>query len=66
MLPPEADPSVDTYKAKYDMFIWSWYETVEPNVLASRGKNTPLAGRQLAGRVLFTVAGGRLAYEAAD
>jgi peptide/nickel transport system substrate-binding protein len=33
MLPPEADPSVDTYKAKYDMFIWSWYETVEPNVL---------------------------------
>jgi peptide/nickel transport system substrate-binding protein len=33
MLPPEADPSVDTYKAKYDLFIWSWYETVEPNVL---------------------------------
>jgi peptide/nickel transport system substrate-binding protein len=31
MLPPEAgDPS---YKANYDMFIWSWYETVEPNVL---------------------------------
>ena len=30
MLPPEAGA---TYKAKYDMFIWSWYETVEPNVL---------------------------------
>lgn len=30
MLPPEAG---DTYKAKYDLFIWSWYETVEPNVL---------------------------------
>jgi peptide/nickel transport system substrate-binding protein len=29
MLPPEAGD----YKAKYDMFIWSWYETVEPNVL---------------------------------
>ncbi|HYC06912.1 MAG TPA: hypothetical protein VEG29_03215, partial [Candidatus Binatia bacterium] len=31
MLPPEAgDPS---YKAQYDMFIWSWYETVDPNTL---------------------------------
>ncbi len=39
---------------------------VEPDALASRGKNTPLAGRELAGRVLFTLAGGRLAYEAAD
>jgi dihydroorotase len=37
--------------------------TVEPTTLASRGKNTPLAGRELAGLVLFTVAGGRLAYE---
>ncbi|HEX5825198.1 MAG TPA: dihydroorotase, partial [Candidatus Limnocylindrales bacterium] len=34
--------------------------------LASRGKNTPLLGRELSGRVLLTVAGGRLAYEAAD
>jgi dihydroorotase len=41
----------------------SW--TVEPDALASRGKNTPLRGRELAGRVLATVAGGRLAYEAA-
>lgn len=40
--------------------------TVDPSALASRGKNTPLAGRELAGRVLLTVAGGRLAYEAAD
>lgn len=39
---------------------------VEPCALASRGKNTPLAGRELAGRVLFTVADGRLAYEAPD
>jgi dihydroorotase len=42
----------------------SW--TVEPEALASRGKNTPLAGRALSGRVLLTVAGGRLAYEAAE
>jgi dihydroorotase len=40
--------------------------TVEPAALASRGKNTPLLGRELAGRVLFTLAGGRLAYEASD
>ncbi|MBA2718493.1 MAG: dihydroorotase [Chloroflexi bacterium] len=38
--------------------------TVEAGALASRGKNTPLAGRELAGRILLTVAGGRLAYEA--
>jgi dihydroorotase len=30
--------------------------------LASRGTNTPLIGRELPGRVLLTVAGGRLAY----
>jgi dihydroorotase len=40
--------------------------TVAPEALASRGKNTPLAGRELAGVVLLTVAAGRLAYEAAD
>ena len=34
--------------------------------LASRGKNSPLLGRSLAGRVLLTVAGGRIAYEAPD
>ena len=42
----------------------SW--TVEPGALASRGKNSPLMGRELAGRVLITFAGGRLAYEAAE
>jgi dihydroorotase len=42
----------------------SW--SVMPDALASRGKNTPLLGRSLPGVVLMTVAGGRLAYEAAD
>jgi dihydroorotase len=40
----------------------SW--TVTSDALVSRGKNTPLMGRELAGRVLLTIAGGRLAYEA--
>jgi dihydroorotase len=40
--------------------------TVTPDALASRGKNTPLLGMDLAGRVLVTVAGGRVAYEALD
>jgi len=40
--------------------------TVEPGALASRGKNTPLTGRELSGVVLLTVAAGRLAYEAVD
>ena len=34
--------------------------------LASRGKNSPLLGSELPGRVLVTIAGGRLAYEAPD
>ena len=37
---------------------------VEPGTLFSKGKNSPLTGRDLPGRVLVTVAGGRLAYEA--
>lgn len=40
--------------------------TVSADALLSRGKNTPLLGRELHGRVLLTVAGGRLAYEAPD
>jgi dihydroorotase len=40
--------------------------TVTAEGLASRGKNTPLLGRDLPGRVLVTFANGRIAYEAAD
>ncbi len=36
--------------------------TVSAATLLSRGRNTPLLGRELPGRVLVTVAGGRLAY----
>ena len=42
----------------------SWLVTAEG--LSSRGKNSPLLGRELPGRVLVTIAGGRLAYEAPD
>jgi dihydroorotase len=42
----------------------SW--TVSAAGLASKGKNTPLVGRELSGPVLLTVAGGRIAYERAD
>ena len=37
--------------------------TVTADSLLSKGKNSPLLGMALAGRVLFTIAGGRLAYE---
>ena len=37
---------------------------VEPGALASKGKNTPLLAMQLSGRVLLTMAGGGVAYEA--
>ena len=40
--------------------------TVTADRLASRGKNTPLLGMELGGRVLVTVADGRIAYEAAE
>ncbi len=40
--------------------------TVTAESLASRGKNSPLLGMELRGRVLLTVAGGRLAYEAPE
>ena len=37
---------------------------VSPDALASKGKNTPLLGRELHGRVLMTIADGRVAFEA--
>jgi dihydroorotase len=40
--------------------------TVTADAMASRGKNTPLLGMDLGGRVLVTIAGGRLAYEAPE
>jgi dihydroorotase len=39
---------------------------VDAGTLSSRGKNSPLRGRELPGRVLLAVAGGRLAYEAPE
>lgn len=39
---------------------------VTEGALASRGKNTPLLEMALPGRVLLTLAGGRLAYEAPE
>jgi dihydroorotase len=40
--------------------------TVTPDSLISKGKNSPLLGRSLPGRVLLTLASGRIAYEAPD
>jgi dihydroorotase len=40
--------------------------TVTPDGLASKGKNTPLLGLSLGGRVLVTLADGRLAYVAPE
>jgi dihydroorotase len=39
---------------------------VTPETLLSKGKNTPLLGRSLPGRVLLTIAGGRIAYADPD
>jgi dihydroorotase len=37
--------------------------TVTADTLSSKGKNSPLLGTELTGRVLLTMAGGRVAYE---
>ncbi len=54
-----------TEGARADLVVFdradSW--TVAADTLLSRGKNSPLIGRQLSGRVLLTIAAGRLAYE---
>jgi dihydroorotase len=39
---------------------------VEPGSLSSKGKNSPLIGRELPGQVLLTIAAGRIAYQAPD
>ncbi len=41
----------------------SW--TVSADLLVSKGKNSPLLGRRLSGRVLATIANGQLAHQAA-
>ncbi len=38
--------------------------TVDPALFASKGKNTPLAGRKLRGRVTATVYGGKVVWQA--
>ena len=38
--------------------------TVEPELFASNGKNTPLAGRKLRGRVMATVCAGKVMWRA--
>ncbi len=38
--------------------------TVSADALSSKGKNSPLLGMDLPGRVLLTISGGQVAYEA--
>jgi dihydroorotase len=53
--------------AAADLVVFDRSETwtVSPESLLSKGKNSPLIGRELSGRVLLTMAAGRIAYEAA-
>lgn len=57
---------VEGSKADLVVFDRSASWSVTPDSLTSRGKNSPLIGRDLQGRVLLTIAGGHLAYEAAE
>lgn len=37
--------------------------TVDPETFASKGRNTPFAGRKLKGKVKYTVVGGKIVYQ---
>lgn len=37
--------------------------TVDPEQFASKGRNTPFAGRELKGKVKYTIVGGKIVYE---
>ena len=64
--PGPAPGLVEGAAANLVVFDRSATWTVEPAALASRGKNTPLLGRELPGRVLLTLAAGRLAYDVGE
>jgi dihydroorotase len=55
---------VEGHRADLVVFDRSERWTVTADGLASKGKNTPLLGMELPGRVLLTMAAGRVAYEA--
>jgi dihydroorotase len=63
-----AGPRGLTEGAPADLVVFDradrWQVTEES--LLSKGKNSPLLGRELPGRVLLTIAAGRLAYEDAE
>src|SRR5688500_5216280 len=52
--------------ARADLVVFDRSErwSVSADALSSKGKNTPLLGMELPGRVLLTMAGGQVAYEA--
>jgi dihydroorotase len=60
-----ARPRGLTEGAPADLVVFDRSDTwrVAPESLLSKGKNSPLLGRELPGRVLLTIAAGRLAYE---
>ncbi len=62
---PVARPRGLTEGAPADLVVFDRADRwrVTPETLRSKGKNSPLLGRELSGRVLLTIAGGRLAYE---
>jgi len=62
---PAARPRGLTEGAPANLVVFDRGDTwrVTPEALLSKGKNSPLLGRELPGRVLLTIAAGRLAYE---
>jgi dihydroorotase len=54
--------------AQANLVVFDRSETmqVSAGTLRSKGKNSPLIGMSLPGRVLLTMAGGRVAYDGVD
>jgi dihydroorotase len=61
-------PASIAVDAVADICIFDPNESWELNAdtMHSRGKNTPLLGRTMRGRVLATLVGGRIVYERKD
>ena len=50
-------------EADFTIFDPNEVWTVDPEQFASKGRNTPFAGRELKGKVKYTIVGGKLVYE---
>ena len=50
-------------EADFTIFDLNQEWTVDPERFASKGRNTPFAGKRLKGKVKYTIVGGKIVYQ---